>query len=312
MKIAPRQTLYRFRSSRGLATVEVLLDFMRAISQVLPFDVRSQQMSNPSESTGGYLSVDVDPGIGDPGPPGPTGADGFPGAPGYSPPGPTGPAGTTGPPGPPAPAGPGPPGPPGVPGPMGAIIDGDPGPTGPAGPTGPDGPTGYPGPNSGALGPEGSPGTDALGTIPGPPGAKLAIVESAGQCVAFHVAESPRCLWLDHLHVQIPAHRCRVEIPLDRTWLECLDAHEGVEILSVQIDGSTDKVSAHLEAARIILHSTIAAKRPRIAHITVAGIARDHAGLRFPEFTREQLQRNQAFWSSAFDMAPRFDLPDER
>ena len=40
-----------------------------------------------------------------------------------------------------------------------------------------------------------------------------------------------------------------------------------------------------------------------IVIITVAGIARDHAGIRFPEFTREQFGRNQSFWSRAFDIA---------
>ena len=310
MNLPTRKNLYHFRGKPGLAGVAEFLDAMRSFSQVLPFDVRSPELHNTRETTGGYLTASIDTGIGDPGPDGPPGPEGATGSPGYGPEGPTGDAGPPGPPGPPAPAGPGPTGPPGPSGPMGRIIDGNPGPNGVAGPNGPDGPPGYPGLNSGAMGGEGPPGMDAVGLIPGPPGAKLAIVKSCGQHVAFHVAESPRCLWLDHLQVEIPAHRCRIEVPLDATWLECLDEREGVEILSLHVQGGG--VAAQVQGTSLVISSALDAKKKRTAQITVAGIARDHAGVRFPQFTREQFERNQAFWASAFDKAPRFDLPDER
>lgn len=307
MNFSSRRNLYHFRRARGLATVEDLLDFMRSLSAVLPFDVRSPEMKNPRETSGGYLRAEADPGVGPPGPAGAPGPEGPPGPPGYGPPGATGPDGPDGPPGPPAPPGPGPPGPTGPPGPMGLIIDGDPGPPGGPGPPGAAGPPGEPGLNSGALGPEGPPGMDAVGIFPGEPGAKLAIVESAGQCVAFHVAESPRCLWFDHLLVELPAGHGRVEALLDPTWLECLDPQEGVEILSIHPPG----LAAQLDHSRVLI-SALPEKQARAVRITVAGIARGHVGKRFPEFTREQMLRNQAFWASAFDSAPHFDLPDER
>ena len=310
MKVPSRRNLYHFRRSRGLATVEDLLDFMRSLSAVLPFDMRSPEISDPRETTGGYLSTEMDPGAGTPGSAGPPGPPGPAGAPGYDAPGPpgaTGPAGPVGPTGSPAPAGPGPTGSPGVPGAPGALVPGDPGPEGPAGPAGPDGPPGDPGPNSGALGPDGPPGTDAVGIFPGPPGAKLAIVESAGHRVAFHVAESPRCLWLDHLQAELPAHRSHVEVLLDPTWLECLDPREGIEILGIH----PQSLAAQVDHSRVLI-SAVPEKQARAVRITVAGVARDHAGKRFPAFTREQMARNTAFWSSAIDTAPHFDLPDER
>ena len=205
-----------------------------------------------------------------------------------------------GPDGPPADPGPGPPGDPGLPGDPGNIIEGDPGPPGSPVP-GPKGPPGPPGLNSGAIGPPGFPGEDAIGIITGPDGAKLAIVESRGECVAFHVAESPRCLWLDHLHTVIPAGSSWFETRLDATWLECLDRRELVEILSLQAEGGG--ISAEIQGFSIILRALAPSKKPRSVIITVAGIARDHAGIRFPEFTREQFGRNQAFWSRAFDIA---------
>ena len=300
MNLPPRKNLYRFRKSGGLAVVEDLLEFLRALSAVLPFDVRSPELQGRKETTAGYLASGLDAGTGPAGDPGPEGPQGFPGEPGYGPAGPKGEPGPAGPPGPPAPAAPGPPGGPGSPGPGGNIIDGDPGPPGNATP-GPEGPDGYPGPNSGDLGPDGPPGMDAVGSIPGPDGGKLAIVESCGQCVAFHVVESPRCLWLDHLHVEIPAHRCNFEVPLDPTWLECLDAREAVEILSLHVEGGG--VTAEVHGARIVLRAGIALKKPRAAVITVAGIAREHAGRRFPEFTRAQYECNRDFWRGAFDTA---------
>lgn len=153
---------------------------------------------------------------------------------------------------------------------------------------------------------------DAIGTIPGAPGPKLAIVESCGECVAFHVLESPRCLWIDHLQIEIPAHRCSVEARLDPLWLECLDETGGIEILSLHIEGDGESVRAFLHSDRITLQSQIASKQPRTARITVAGIARGHSGKRFPEFSRAQFERNQAFWASAIDTAPHFDRPDGR
>lgn len=351
MNIAPREILFRFKRSRGLALVSDWLDLLKALEQKLPFETRSPDQKDPGGTTDDYMAAGLTAAEGPPGDRGPPGQPGPPGPPGYGPAGADGDMGAPGPRGDPAPPGPGPPGALGLPGEGGDIIDGDPGADGMPGPPGLPGPPGYPGPNSGAIGPEGSPGTDAVGLVPGlpganapgpsgetgtpgmgggpgqpgdkgvvgptgyegPPGAKLAIVESCGKCVAFHVAESPRCLWLDHVQITMPAHRCRVRVPLDPVWLECLDARDGVEILSVHADGGG--IAASIEGAEIVLNARVI-KRALNVVVTVAGTARDHAGLRFPSFTREEMERNERFWASAFDpridTAPFFDLPDER
>jgi len=223
------------------------------------------------------------------------------------------------------PIGPLTPGPTGYPGPNSGAL----GPDGPTGPTGADGIE-----NPGAPGPPG-PARDVYLTYsplgsspdgpPGPAGAKLAIIEipahsivvppsagptssfvvpaSAGpasQFVAFHVAESPRCLWLDHLHAVLPAHRTTLEIPIDPLWIECLDSAESIEILSLHIPGGA--VTAELrDSSRIILRATSATRHSRPAVITVGGIARAHNGRRFPQFTAAQAARNAAFWSSSLN-----------
>lgn len=330
----PRAT-YTLRHRLGLARVVDLLDFLRWLKKHLPFELDSDDFSSNRQDGGGQrvgLPGSVSQVGGDPGEPGPKGA---PGPRTFGPRGDMGLMGLQGPPGPDGPVGrkgaKGNPGAWGARGDQGDAGDaGDAGPAsttkGPKGATGPGGPIGQEGPpgtdavglspglpGADAPGPPGAPGTPAAGGspgpvgppgpkgqagYPGPAGAKLAIVESCGTCVGFHVAESPRFLWLDHLHVEIPAHRARVIAPLDVTWLETLDAREAVEILALHVEG--ERVSARLIGSEIELTCVPASRKPRTALVTVSGIARDHAGQRFPEFTPAQMDANNAFWSSAF------------
>ena len=53
MNFPPRKNLYHFRGSRGMATVSDLLDWMRAISAVLPFDVHSPEQIGSREKRAG-------------------------------------------------------------------------------------------------------------------------------------------------------------------------------------------------------------------------------------------------------------------
>lgn len=339
MNLPKGTNLYHFKRSRGPALVSDLMGFMEALGKVLPMSIGSPAMRTQRDIGGGVIySPDIPQGVGEPGPEGEEGGAGLPGAPGYGPPGPKGDAGAVGSPGPPAPPGPGPPGPVGPVGDMGASPQGPKGLKGPTGALTP-GPIGPPGP-AGPPGPDGSPGPDAAGNLPGPPGAnapgppgppgdtgepgnagprgiqgergerggpgdpgpKLAIVPvgAAGThsvCVGFSVIESPRCLWLDHIEIPVPRDRGQAEVPLDPRWLECLDASESVEILSVHIDGR-----CQAELLGSVVKLTVAPScMPRVAVVTVAGIARGHKGKRFPEFTREQMERNAAFWASAID-----------
>lgn len=329
--------LYHFRRARGPALVSDLVGFMEGLSQVLPMSIGSPEMRTQRDVGGGAIySPDIPLGMGEPGPEGPEGEAGLPGAAGVGPQGPKGDAGETGENGPPAPPGPGPPGPPGPVGDMGGSPPGEKGLKGPAGPQ-PAGPIGPPGP-PGPPGPEGPPGMDGAGSTPGipgnnmpgppgppgvpgepgfpgfigpdglrgvrgpkgPQGPKLAIVPVGdGVCVGFSVVESPRCLWLDHVEVRVPSDRGHVEAELDGRWLECLDAREAVKILQVHFDG---RCEAALAGGMVKL-TVVPSRAPRTAVVTVGGIARGHAGKRFPEFSPEQMERNAAFWASAIDTA---------
>lgn len=285
---------------------------------------------------------------GDPGPRGPMGSPGPAGPPG--PPGPAGPPGDEGEKGYKGPDGPagfkGPKGAKGDQGAQGAQgIQGDKGPVGPPGPAGPNsgslGPDGPPGPpgtsfdgspgppgpdteilqlwhvaplHPGAAGPPGDRGPD------GPPGAKLAIVEIAlpGSPMDYrglHVLEAPRFEFLDFLDVEIPPHCGRVEVPLNDRWLAVLDPRAGIELRSVSRADVSVEIRCDTGCQPVggtLLLTTAPQRRARRVVIQLAGIARDHAAVRYPEFTDAQRQRNEAFWRSAFDTAPHFELPDDR
>lgn len=250
---------------------------------------------------------------GDDGGAGPKGADG-----------PTGPTGPAGPPGPPGPNS----GPIGPTGPRGPDATGTPGPKGPKGSTGGPGTPGTPGSPSSTPGEPGLPGDPGPTGYAGPPGNKLAIVEvypaSGVQhplYVGFQVHEAPQTMFRDHLRIEIPRGASLITTPIDPRFLECLDPHSGVEILSVCSSGFSPP-AAHVEDNQVILHCT-AVRRPREVIITVSGIARGHHGQRFPEFTAEQMAANTAFWSSALsseasgeggriDSAPFHNLSDDR
>ena len=307
MNIAPKHRTYVFKRKSGVAKMSDIISYAAFLAgQFGRFRIFAKEIGT-SSSNDFDSKIAVSQIYGPPGPDGDPGAEGPPGPPGYGPPGAPGDAGDPGPPGPPAPGGPGPPGAPGAPGDVGPIVDGDPGPAGVPVP-GPKGPNGSPGPNSGAIGPEGPPGTDAVGNSPGAQGAKLAIVESCGRCVGFQVMEAPQTMFRDHMRIKIPRLRGLVTARLDARFLECLDEHDEPEILACSAEGD---VCAELAAGGVVLRCKPALK-VRTAYVTIQGVARGHWGRRFPEFTREQMKRNTAFWSSAFDTAPKFDLPDER
>ena len=352
MNIAPKHRTYRFRRTKGLARMLDIIDYaMFLAGQMGRFRIFASEItgSSSNEFDGrvnlpaiyGTPGATGDPGY--PGPPGPTGSsifgpeglEGFFGPPGTEPgdkgdlgdPGARGDSGGAGPKGAVGPTGPdGLPGPPGGPGPNSGPI----GPTGPTGtnatgypgPPGTDGPPGPPGddaPNgvpSSTPGPTGAPGIVGPTGFPGPPGNKLAIVESCGLYVGFQVHEAPQTMFRDHVRIKIPARETRdITVTIDPRWLECLDPNNGVEILSLQVAGggvtaAVERISETCQ--RIILRCSQPTRTIRTAYVTIQGVARGRHGRRFPEFTREQMECNTAFWSAAIDTAPMFDLPDER
>lgn len=344
MNLKPPSLLHRFSRSRGLAKMRDLIDFAKALTGVLPFDVTADEFTLDIQTPHRHR-VAFDRLIGPIGKPGQPGLRGPVGPHSYGPPGELGTMGSPGADGDPG-TDPGPPGRPGLRGRDGRA--GRDGRNGVNARNGVKGMKGDPGPNSGEIGDPGDPGADGDPGIlldgepgdpgpdaawffiydppgspgekgdPGDPGIKLAIVESCGSCVGFHVQESPSFYFVEHLRVEIPRHSRQVTAPIDPLWLETLDPRSGVEILSVYPHGIAAEIDP--TSSFVMLHSPLASRHTRTAIITLQGIARGRHGRRFPEFTRDQKEANQRFWSSAFnfnspslhDSVPFHHLPDNR
>lgn len=327
-----KKPVYHFKRREGLALLADVADWLKWLAEVsgADFAIESPDFYGSRETGEGIAYTRMIRVTGMPGPPGPVGPPGPPGAGGgsiFGPPGPPGPLGppgdpgdpetNPGPPGPPGvvgPAGPpGPagipgddsttPGPPGAPGPEGSPatesdLPGPPGPDGPPGPPGPPGTDGTPGTPSTTPGPPGDPGPPGPPGSYGPPGSKLAIVrvEHARQIEhrALHVIEAPRFEFIEILEIELPRHCGHVLAPISERFLAALDPLSAIEIRHVH----PPEIAATMHAAQIELRA-VPARQTRRVRVLLAGIARGHAGRRFPEFTDEQRLANDRFWGSA-------------
>jgi hypothetical protein len=248
---------------------------------------------------------------GPPGPPGPTGARGDRG-----PKGTKGPKGTVkGPKGDPGPAStvPGGPGPTGPPGPSK-------GPPGPAGPPGSDfvGPGGAPGDpgDPGDPGPDGSNGTDgALGPRgptgphgadgptgpPGPTGNKFAIVATAHGDVGLTAIEAPDVIFESVQRFTLPPKTRHEWRDLDPLFLGAVE-RDTLQIAAV-VPSRPVAITAKLDAGTVILDLDPQLLPLQIA-VTIHAIRTGFREHRWPEFTREQMARNTAFYASALNLKP--------
>ena len=333
MPLLPLQTSYRFRRSRGLLSMRAFASFVGWLSLRLGFNVQSDGFTRASEIGAGLFVSRMRKGP--VGPAGATGPDGDPGGNGGLEPGPDGPPG---PPGPPGPAGErGDRGPKGPKGPKG-TVKGPKGDRGPASTvTGPTGPIGPYGPSKGPPGPQGTPGSDRAGppgppgvSPPGPPGAdgtdgdigprgpqgehgidgptgppgpdgdKFAIVEvmrpSSTACVGLTAIEAPDVIF-ESVHRFTLAPKARHEWRnLDPLYLGAVE-RDTLTIAAV-VPSRPVAVAAKLDAGSIII-DVEPQVLPLHVVVTIHAIRAGFKDHRWPRFTREQMERNTAFYSSA-------------
>jgi len=249
------------------------------------FDIEAKGVKRAEVTADGGIYWKLEAGTG---PPGPAGANGGTGPPGSAgPPGAPGPAGAPSPAGPPGPNGPaGPaqttPGPPGPPGPDGPLTPGPAGAPGPAGPPGEPGLPGGPGASGGS--PDGSPGP------PGDP-TKTAIVSNNRGVYGFAAIESVACLFYDS--IQISCGKGTTIAFLDEEWLDTVEP-DTVELASLTTSEPMPLL-VDLESNTII----ITAPKYCLAVATVSGIRKGFKGETFRRYSREEMERNAAFYESA-------------
>jgi len=304
MKTTKQRAVYRFKRSAGLALVSDVRDLMAWLTKHLTHGYSVGPFAKEDSNS---VRLDLPPGT-IPGPPGLPGGPGAPGSPGS--PGAIGATPST--PGPPGPLTPGPDGPPGpmgvsVPGPPGDETGdtGDPqttpGPKGATGDKGNTGPKGYPAPTGlpGARGPEGPRGpTGAVG----PTGPKLAIVRSGKEIVGLHVVEQPEMRFTECVDWRIERGANIATVVIHRRFLAAV--RHGSMIVTAATPHRAAIVGASIAGGCLVIKTARKQARDLTGTATISAAPNHIEQRRFPKFTQEQKDRNDAFWRSAITASP--------
>ena len=134
---------------------------------------------------------------------------------------------------------------------------------------------------SGSQGPQGSPGM------------KMAIVPCEGEHVALFCVESPDVRFEDI--VRIPITGPITTKTIDPLFIEVC-APGTIDVISVT-SPLPSLIGAAVDRDQLIVR--IQGDLPPYVIVTLSGIRAGHRGFRFPRKTRDQMLRNNAFWSSA-------------
>jgi len=172
------------------------------------------------------------------------------------------------------------------------------GPQGFQGPIGPQGATGA----QGAIGPQGLTGAQGFqGPIgpqgstgaQGPQGDKTAIVPFKDKFVALYCTEMPEVRFEDVIRIRLTGPV--TEFPLDSTFLEVCEPE------SVFVSGFSTPVPATLgiSVRGSFLRIETAGDIPSHVVVRLSGVRLGRRGVRFPEKTREEKEKNDRFWGQA-------------
>lgn len=136
----------------------------------------------------------------------------------------------------------------------------------------------------GPQGPQGSPGT---------PGMKMAIVPCQSDFVALFCVESPEVRFEDVVRMPVTGPVTRAAI--DPRFIEVCEPSL-IDVISVT-SPLPSSVGAVVEGSDIVVR--VAGDLPPYVVVTLSGIRSGSRNVRFPQKTRDQMQRNNAFWSTA-------------
>ena len=137
------------------------------------------------------------------------------------------------------------------------------------------------------MGPQGPQGS------PGMPGMKMAIVPCQNDFVALFCVESPEVRFEDVVRVLVTGPVTRTAI--DPRFIEVCEPGS-IDVISVT-SPLPALVGAAVEGTEIVVR--VAGDLPPHVIVTLSGIRSGSCNIRFPQKTRDQMQRNNAFWSNA-------------
>lgn len=166
------------------------------------------------------------------------------------------------------------------------------------GPTGIQGPRGYPGPTgdkgpAGGAGPKGPSGP----TGPqGPDGCKDCVVLRVdSRYLALFCAESPYVLFEDLLDAYLPRGETCVTVPIDPSFVAVCE--DSTICVTSSIPDRPVAVSGYVSGSTLTLIRA-GDLEPLAVSVLLTGVRKGFRGVRFPEYTRKQMLRNQLFWST--------------
>ena len=139
----------------------------------------------------------------------------------------------------------------------------------------------------GMMGPQGPQGS------PGMPGMKMAIVPCEGEHVALFCVESPDVRFEDGVRVRITG--AITTKPIDSRFVEVCEPGT-IQVISVA-SPLPSLIGAAVDRDQLVVR--IEGDLPPYVIVTLSGIRAGHRGFRFPRKTRDQMLRNNAFWSTA-------------
>ena len=137
------------------------------------------------------------------------------------------------------------------------------------------------------MGPQGPQGS------PGMPGMKMAIVPCQGEHVALFCVESPDVRFEDV--VRVPITGATTQAAIDPRFIEVCEPNS-IDVISIASPLPV-LIGAMVERDQLVVR--VSGEIPPFVIVTLSGVRTGNRGLRFPRKTRDQMLRNNAFWSTA-------------
>lgn len=130
-------------------------------------------------------------------------------------------------------------------------------------------------------------------------GYKLAIMPCGSENVGLFCSEMPTPYFMDYVEVTLPPGEIKVDVPIDEKFVTVCEPGSlrcTAYTADLPIPVGTAVKSGYLRVRR---RSEDCADAVTVL-ATVSGVRRGRRGLRFPNFSQEQMERNNAFWTKAY------------
>ncbi len=130
-------------------------------------------------------------------------------------------------------------------------------------------------------------------------GYKLAIMPCGTENVGLFCSEMPTPYFMDYVEATLPPGETKIDVPIDEKFMRVCEPGSvrcTAYTADLPIPVGTVVKSGYLRVRRRSEDCTDAVT----VLATVSGVRRGRRGLRFPNFSQEQMERNNAFWTKAY------------